>query len=395
MEKAVRAAIQRHMRGWAPYPHVRVVPTEGGHRVDWYPQDDLLNKERMVRIETEGVPSKSSFVMKRSTGERQWSRDDSHMMEHNKKTSTLEHWLQAPPTSSIYKLNADECKEALAHTYAAFEQFEEANALLALVRQQGFSVKTSLHTSLDVLSQGRCAYSELDAYDKIRMATRVLLGHAMDSELPVWSCQFGHVKGPWNELAIAIWPDDKQWHISVASRKEPLLYSDYRFVKDANERLQFVDKLEEDSHRHLRIGRGSVERFYKSYYREMRLVLIHLNSLQQLLSTAIPVVDADSTWVQPLAAGLPEEWQQGEFSVEYYSFARAFEEKAFQCLSVHRNTAEGERLYACMSVSKTLEEPTQSMEEWEKRLAIWQQAMLGNTASSYPVDSNLFESIGL
>lgn len=392
MEKAVRAAIQRHMRGWSPYPNVRVVPTERGHTVYWAPKEDILSKSELVRIDTEGTPSKSNFAMLRVAGERQWTRDDMHMMEHDEYLRAMKPRMIQPPTASILALSEQECQQAMEHVKACFKHVADAAQWLDLIKKQSFSTKNALHTTLDVLAMGGQVESWSESKENVGAMVRVLLGHAVESEQPVWACAFSHLKGPWNDMGIAIWQDDAQWHVSVVSQKEPMVYSDYRFVKGAQKQLQFVDKLPENGPRDMWQSRGSVERYYQSYHRSSHLGAIHYASFEQLLSGAVSQVAADSIWVQPLQKGPALDWKQGEFAIEYHSFARTFEEKAFQCLSVAASTPAGQSLLACMSVSKTLEEPTKNMTEWQTRLAVWQQAMHGQNTLAFTIDSCLFES---
>ena len=152
LEKAVRSAIQRHLRSWAPYPNVKIVPLSDGHDVHWHAADDVLNQEKVVKVTTTGTPSHRGFSIVSIVGERKWSSSDRTMMDYDSDLQALKVWATPVSIKHLNTLSLEECSRASLHLRESFRKNPDAYALLELVDIQQFEPRTALHTALDALA---------------------------------------------------------------------------------------------------------------------------------------------------------------------------------------------------------------------------------------------------
>lgn len=395
MEKAVRAVIQRHLRGWAPYPHIEVVTTAVGHIVNWGGAGDMLNRKRMVTIDTVGSPSKRDFSIKKLLGERKWTRQDMHMMDCDEHLHAMQPWAIAVVPRRIEALSTQECVSILAHLHNSWRGNARAKGFLELVQAQKFTPAIELHTAIDVLAAASTQESIHNEKKQIAPLARILIGYAMDNECKAWSCKLSHHCGKWNDMAIVAWRGDSSWNVCIIPVDNPILFSDYNW-QQTHAGLVFHDKLSQTAPVDTLVTRGSYERYARSHYREPDLEDVHWDSVHALLSSPIVSIEPDTAWIQPIAAAFQKELATSAvITNEQYAFMRAFEEKAFDYLMVCATTLEGRGIAGCMAVSRSLDEPAKNIQDWQMRLTVWNNVIIGMQQNELNIDGAIFEGVGL
>ena len=378
MEKAVRSAIQRHHRGWSPYPHVRVEKTSHGHRVHWSDPVDILNKGLQVVIDSVGMPSKRDFKIQSVKGWREWTSDDGRMMERDEHLAKLFPLTHGASRVHLSALSLDECRTAMEHLRLVWGRHAVVNRLLTLVEAQHFDAPIALRTALDALA---CVSREMIECEESEVApfARIAVGHAMQSETSTWACSFGHSAGKWSSMVLLAWGQDDDWRVCIIPQGNPIVYSDYAWSM-TDKGVAFTDKLSPESPSALRPGRGSYERYQKIYRKDSVEEKAQVEAFEKLLSKTIVPTEPDDTWLQPIAhavsSGLHKEKTSG-FSPEYYSLMRAFEEGAFDYLRAHARTPQGHAVVAAMHVARSLEEPPRNIAQWFSHLERWALAIAG------------------
>ena len=394
MEKSVRSAIQRHLRGWAPYPHVRVSETEKGHCVQWGDAIDILNMALYAEIHTTGKPSQRDFTIVKSKGSRVWQKSDMHIMDHNESQSALRPWAFPVALERVAALSQDDCMATLTHLRAAWHKNQHARNMLNLVEIQNFSPAIALHTSLDVLVAASGSDACYEPETHIEPLVRILLGHAMDSDHGTWACTFSQVDTNFNNLVLLAWREPGGWNVSIIPNECPILFSDYHW-EDTTEGLIFYDRLPANAHEDMMMGRGSRERYLRSH--NVFNAIGHRKRFCTLVTSKPIVLDPDKAWTDPIGAVVRDKLPEAsEYSLVDYSLMRAFEEKAFDYLSSNAKTPAGRALGACMNVVRSLSEPTKHMKDFQKRLVVWNTAIQSvSNKEEVNISSELFEGIGI
>lgn len=394
MEKAVRSVIQRHLRGWAPYPHIEVVPTASGHSVHWRAAEDMLNMKLLVTINTVGLPARRDFSIKTVLGERKWTRQDMHMMDCDEHLNARQPWATAVAPGRIEALSTQECISILNHLRKSWQSNARAKSFLDLVHIQNFTPATELHTALDVLAEASTSESMYSEKTQIAPLARILIGHAMDNERKAWSCKFSHPRVKWNDMAIVAWKGYSSWNVCIVPVDDPILFSDYHW-QQTHAGLVFYDKLSWTAPVDTLITRGSYERYTRSHYIEPDLEAVHWDSVYALLSSPIASIEPDTAWVQPIVAAFQKGLGTSAcITNEQYAFMCAFEEKAFDCLIACATTLEGRGIAGCIAVSRSLDEPAKNVQDWQKRLLVWNNIIAGMQQEELKIDSNVFEGVG-
>lgn len=393
MEKAVRAAIQRHLRGWAPYPNVQVTETQLGHQVLWRDANDILSAQKSARIETRGMPSRRNFTILNAQGERRWTRQDVHMMEFDEHLTASLPWTAWAAQKGLEQMSSQECSTMLVHLHSAARDNAPMRFLLELVRKQNFHPRNALHTALDALALASTPETRHVELPKAAPLARILVGHAMQSEGKAWACEISHSEGKWSDMAAVAWQHGQDWNLSIVPRNNPIIFCDYRWEASAGG-LLFKNARERGAPEDTAAGRGSYERYSGSYHLGATLHELHAESIAAVLaSPRKAVVEPDSVWLKPIVEGVKSGLaEKTPIAHEYYSLMRAFEEKAFAYLSSHARTPQGWALGACMTVSRSLEGPPQNVKEWQPRLLLWDNAIAGRTVEMIPISSDLWES---
>lgn len=398
MEKSVRAAIQRHMRGWAPYPHVRVTATEQGHLVRWGSASDILNASLCMEIDTAGTPSRRDFAILSTHGTRAWEKSDMRIMENDPDLTAYSPWGVSPSPARMAALTLDECSGALEHIRLCWAKNPKALSMLHLVDTQGFAPRIALHTALDVLAASSTPDALHNPKEVMEPLARIALGHAMQSPRKAWACKFGHPESDsrWRDMTLVAWQDPGGWNVAIAPRDNPILFSDYHW-QETDKGLVFYDRLPSDAPSDTMQSRGSYERYGRSQHTLASVVDVHWDSAKAMLSSSIVAVEPDTAWTKPVKAALKKELQTSKsISPEYYSFMRSFEEKAFDYLSAKAVTPDALALGMRMTVGRSLDAPGKTIGDFQARLAAWGTAMEGAAKKEeMVVDGNLFEGLGL
>ncbi len=381
MEKAVRSAIQRHHRGWSPYPHVRVVETSDGHRVYWNNPNNILNKTGQVVVQSTGMPSKRDFRIHSVAGTRRWTSDDSRMMERDEHLASVYPLALGAGHAHVAALSADECRSTLEHLGRAWQAHPVANGLLTLVHAQHFSPDVALRTALDALA---CVPQEMIEREEpcIAPIARIAVGHAMQSQTNAWASAFGRFAGKWTDMNVLAWGQGDDWRLCIIPQGNPIVYSDYAWSM-TDKGVQFVDKLSPESPSSLRAGRGSYERYQRVQRHYGVEEKAHLQAFETLLSRPIVQSEPDETWTKPIAQAVTEglhHKSKSDVSPEYYSLMRAFEECAFDFLRKHASTPQGQAVVAAMHVARSLEESPRNVVQWFSHLERWGMAISGVAA---------------
>lgn len=396
MEKSVRAAIQRHQRGWSPYPHVRVTTTPVGHRVRWVSAKDMLDAAAYVEIETTGTPSRSDFSILSVLGTRTWDKTDVRIMENDPNLEALVPWSSVASPARIAALDADACVDTLANLRLSWARNASAKKMLDLVEAQSFSPAVALRTSLDVLAAASTPEALHEPKTQMECLARIALGHAMDSKRKAWACKFGHAEaGRWNDMTLVAWQDPGGWNLTIGPRDNPILFSDYHW-QDTPGGLVFYDRLPSGAPEETMRSRGSYERYARSQHTLDNLAALHWEALHAVLSSKTLVVEPDSAWTKPVKAALKKGLDTStSISPEYHSFIRSFEEKAFGYLASKAMTSEGKALGMRMTIGRSLDEPSQTVADFQHRLMAWGLAMTnGFKKEDMVVDGSVFEGLG-
>lgn len=396
MEKSVRAAIQRHMRGWAPYPHVQVISTKQGHLVRWRSARDMLDASACVEIETVGTPARSDFSILAVRGTRTWEKTDARIMENDASLEAHSPWAFSADPARIAMLSANDCTDTLQHLRLSWAKNPLARQTLDLVDAQSFSPAVALHTSLDALAAASTPEALHEPKTQMECLARIALGHAMNSKRKAWACKFGHAdEGRWSDMTLVAWQDPGGWNMTIGPRDNPILFSDYHW-EDTSKGLVFYDRLPSDAPSETMRSRGSYERYARSQHSLDNLAGLHWKTLHTVLSSKIALVEPDTAWTKPVAAALKKRLDTSKsISPEYHSFMRAFEEKAFDYLSAQAATPAGQALGMRMTIGRSLDEPAKSVADFQQRLVDWGLAM-GNSSKKEEmvVDGNVFEGFG-
>lgn len=391
MEQTIRATILRHLRGWAPYPHVQVITTESGHDVHWRASEDMLNSKKTVNITTVGLPARREFSITKVEGARKWTRKDMHIMNCDANLEAVQPWAVAVAPKRIDALLPQECIPILEHLRASWKGNIRATRFLDLVHAQNFTPRVELHTAIDVLAEASTSESMYREKTQIAPLARIVIGHAMNNESNAWSCKFSHPSGRWSNMAMTAWKSESSWNVCIVPLDDPILFSDYRWlVTQAG--LVFHDKLPWSAPADTLTTRGSYERFTRSYVMASELETTHWNSLHALLSAPIAPIELDATWIKPLVSAFDKGLTTStSITREQYSFMRAFEEKAFDCLITSATTPQGRKIAGCMAVSRSLDEPAKNVQDWQKRLLVWNNIIAGMQQEELKIDGNVFE----
>lgn len=378
MEKAIRSAIQRHHRGWNPYPHVRVVETGAGHRVYWNDANNLLSRKHQVVVESTGMPSKRDFRIDSVVGTRAWTSDDGRMMERDEHLAAVYPLALGAKHAHLAAMSTDDCRTTMEHLGRSWAGHPVAHRLLTLVQAQSFSPDVALRTALDALA---CVPQEMIAGEEPCVApfARILVGHAMQSPTNTWSSTFGHIAGKWTNMNIVAWGEGDDWRMCIIPEGNPMVYSDYAWSM-GDKGVQFLDKLSPGSPIALRAGRGSYERYQKVHRHHGVEERAHLQAFETLLASPRAKNEPDGTWTKPIAQAVASGLHQksgADISPEYYSLMRAFEECAFDFLRKHASTPEGQAVVAAMHVARSLEESPRNVVQWFSHLERWGLAISG------------------
>ncbi len=378
MEKAIRSAIQRHHRGWNPYPHVRVVETSGGHRVHWSDANNLLSKKNQVVVESTGMPSKRDFRINSVVGTRMWTSDDGRMMERDEHLAAVYPLALGAKSAHVAAMSTDDCRTVMEHLVLAWKNHPVASQLMTLVQAQHFSPSVALRTSLDALA---CVPQEMIERGEscIVPFARIAVGHAMQSQTNTWSSTFGHVAGKWTDMKIVAWGEGDDWRMCIIPAGNPIVYSDYAWSM-TGKGVHFLDKLSPGSPHALWEGRGSYERYQKLHRFHEVEEREHFQAFTTFLSNPIVKSEPDETWTKPIAQAVASGLHKksgADVSPEYYSLMRAFEECAFDFLRKHASTPEGQAVVAAMHVARTLEESPRNVVQWFPHLERWGLAISG------------------
>ena len=396
MEKSVRSAIQRHLRGWAPYPHVQVMETEKGHRVKWSSVQDILDPYQRVVIDTEGTPARRNFGIVGVHGARKWERSDAHMMDKDPHLLTLQPWAFAAVLGSIAALSKDEAAETLTHLKVVWNKNSDAALIFRMLDAQQLSPVIALHACLDALALA----STPDALHEPMLHTaplaRILLGHAMASERKAWACKFGHPQGEWSNMALVAWKHSSGWSMSIVSQDNPRLFSDYHWQGTPGG-LVFYDRLPSNAPDDTMISRGSFERYARSYHSNEAMLSTHWKQLQSLCLSKPASIEPDTVWTRPIGAAFKKSlFTSTSISLEYYSALRAFEEQAFDYLSSRAATPEGMAVSACMTIGRSLDAPPKDIADFQSRFSSWGFALTKKIENeNFVVDSHVFEGLGV
>lgn len=183
-------------------------------------------------------------------------------------------------------------------------------------------------------------------------------------------------------MAMTAWKSDSSWNVCIVPLDDPVLFSDYHWLL-TQAGLVFHDTL---------TTRESYERSARNYVMVSELETTHWDSLHALFSAPIAPIERDAMWIKPLVAAFDKGLATSKsITREQYSFMRAFEEKAFDCLITSAITPQGRTIAGCMAVARSLDEPAKNVKDWQKRLLVWNNIIAGMQHEEFKIDGDVFE----
>lgn len=378
VEKAMRAAVQRHIRNWAPYPNVHVDETPKGYRVAWYNPLRPLDASQAVIANILYESSKRSFTIESIQGKRNWCSADFQGMQSH---PTLERYPSRGVLCSMHDLEmltAAECTRHFKQLQQSWSSVAATKDLLRLVELQNFTPKVALSTALDAIADSVLPDCILEEEQHISPYLRIVLGHAMDSGTDAWSCTFKTLSASetYQNINIIAWRADDAWKVQTMSTIQPFLYSDYTWF-EREQGLVLQGLFGKDSATtNATTNLTNIERFEKRRDKIIGLErTLYRSALLNMLEQPKQRIDPDVFWVEPLLR-----WNRVSPCVPhmepvFHEMGLYLQSTAKECLYKYAVSKQGSQLTSIIEIQESLQGSSQDFNGWRINTMQWIDAL--------------------